>query len=171
MARDASPSPSRTFEPQSYTSLTSGFAQPRKRNVNEPRTTGAGNVPPGSSLGQFSFAPATRTTVVTTTTTTTTNFPPLVLNPPRAVQNLDPKLYPLASSPTPASLRNIKFQLGGQSVIFNEPEDTASALEEVGPPAGETWHRCVNQSFLRRPLTLYIVQGATGGVEGFKRYN
>ncbi|KAL2001464.1 hypothetical protein VTN02DRAFT_1700 [Thermoascus thermophilus] len=130
VARDASPSPSGTFEPQSYTALTSGFAQPRKRIVNELRNSGTGNPPPGTSLGQFSFAPATRTTVVTTTTTTTTNFPPLILNPPRSVHNLDPKQYPLASSPTPASLRNIKFEIGGQSVIFNEPEDTASALEQ-----------------------------------------
>lgn len=141
VARDASPSPSGTFEPQSYTSLTSGFAQPRKRNVNELRNSGTGNPPPGTSLGQFSFAPATRTTVVTTTTTTTTNFPPLILNPPRSVQNLDPKQYPLASSPTPASLRNIKFEIGGQSVIFNEPEDTASALEQVSPPGVEMCRR------------------------------
>jgi hypothetical protein len=86
---------------------------------------------PDGSLGQFSFAPATRTTVVTTTTTTTTSFPPLVIKPPRAANHLDPKLYPLASSPTPASLRNIKFDLGGQPVEFNEPEDAAGAAKEV----------------------------------------
>ncbi|KAE8386891.1 SCF ubiquitin ligase complex subunit cdc4 [Aspergillus alliaceus] len=83
------------------------------------------------SIGQFSFAPATRTTVVTTTTTTTTTFPPLFIKPPRATRELDPKLYPLASSPTPSSLRNVKFEIGGQSVIFNEPEDTASAVNEL----------------------------------------
>lgn len=85
----------------------------------------------GTSLGQFSFAPATRTTVVTTTTTTTTNFPPLVMKPPRATRDLDPKLYPLASTPTPSSLRNIKFEMAGRSVIFKEPEDTLGTLEEV----------------------------------------
>ncbi|BDD55662.1 SCF ubiquitin ligase complex subunit cdc4 [Monascus purpureus] len=89
-----------------------------------------GQLPPSSSLGQFSFAPVTRTTVVTTTTTTTTNFPPLLVKPPRAIKDLDPKLYPLAASSTPESLRNFKFELGGRSVVFNEPEDAAGALKE-----------------------------------------
>ncbi|KAF7594338.1 SCF ubiquitin ligase complex subunit cdc4 [Aspergillus hancockii] len=83
------------------------------------------------SIGQFSFAPATRTTVVTTTTTTTTTFPPLFIKPPRATRELDPKLYPLASSPTPSLLRNIKFEIGDQTVVFNEPEDTAGAVNEL----------------------------------------
>jgi F-box and WD-40 domain protein CDC4 len=83
------------------------------------------------SIGQFSFAPATQTTVVTTTTTTTTTFPPLLIKPPRAIRELDPKLYPLASSPTPSALRNIKFELGGRPVVFSEPDDTAGTLEEV----------------------------------------
>jgi hypothetical protein len=83
------------------------------------------------SIGQLSFAPATRTTVVTTTTTTTTTFPPLFIKPPRAIRELDPKLYPLASSPTPSALRNIKFDLGGKSVVFKEPDDTAATIDEV----------------------------------------
>ncbi|KAL2814838.1 WD40-repeat-containing domain protein [Aspergillus cavernicola] len=83
------------------------------------------------SIGQLSFAPATRTTVVTTTTTTTTTFPPLFIKPPRAVRELDPKLFPLAASPTPSALRNIKFDIGGESVVFNEPDDTAATLEEL----------------------------------------
>ncbi|KAL4958477.1 WD40-repeat-containing domain protein [Aspergillus filifer] len=83
------------------------------------------------SVGQFSFAPATRTTVVTTTTTTTTSFPPLFIKPPRAARELDPKLYPLASSPTPSALKNIKFDLGGKSVVFNEPDDTTATIEKI----------------------------------------
>ncbi|BAE57607.1 unnamed protein product [Aspergillus oryzae RIB40] len=93
--------------------------------------SGLDNVPNTGSVGQFSFAPATRTTVVTTTTTTTTTFPPLFIKPPRATRELDPKLYPLASSPTPSSLRNIKFEIGGHSVVFNEPDDTTSAVNEL----------------------------------------
>ncbi|PWY88406.1 cell division control protein Cdc4 [Aspergillus heteromorphus CBS 117.55] len=92
---------------------------------------GLGSGSPSGSIGQFSFAPATRTTVVTTTTTTTTSFPPVFIRPPRATRDLDPKLYPLASAPTPTSLRNIRFELGGKSVIFNEPEDTTSTLNEL----------------------------------------
>lgn len=100
-------------------------------NMNDPENPAPDTTSSGHSMGQFSFAPATQTTVVTTTTTTTTSFPPLVIKPPRAANDLDPKLYPLASSPTPASLRNIKFDLGGKSVVFNEPEDTAGAVHEV----------------------------------------
>ena len=88
-------------------------------------------LPPDSTVGQFSFAPATQTTVVTTTTTTTTNFPPFVMRPPRCLRNLDPKSYPLASSPTPDSLKEICFTMDGQSVTFREPEDCQGALEQV----------------------------------------
>lgn len=115
----------------SYSSLPSHSSQLRHHTMDDPEKPGFEPPPSDSSLGQFSFAPATRTTVVTTTTTTTTSFPPLVIKPPRAANDLDAKLYPLASSPTPASLRNIKFSLGGKSVIFNEPEDTAGAVNEV----------------------------------------
>lgn len=93
------------------------------------------STPSGSALGQFSFAPATRTTVVTTTTTTTTSFPPLVIKPPHATKHLDAKLYPLASSPTPSALKNLKFDLGGKLVTFNEPEDTSSAVKEASQQA------------------------------------
>ncbi|KAI1966653.1 SCF ubiquitin ligase complex subunit cdc4 [Ophidiomyces ophidiicola] len=87
--------------------------------------------PTEPTLGQFSFAPTTQTTIVTTTTTTTTNFPPLVMRVPRLVDSLDPKEYPLASAPTPASLRDIKFNLNGQSILFHEPSDAASTLAEL----------------------------------------
>ncbi|KAL4821907.1 WD40-repeat-containing domain protein [Aspergillus spinulosporus] len=91
----------------------------------EAQTTASG------SIGQFSFAPATQTTVVTTTTTTTTTFPPLFIKPPRAARELDPKLYPLASSATPSALKNIRFEVGGKSVVFNEADDTTATIEEI----------------------------------------
>ena len=90
-----------------------------------------GQLPSTGSVGQFSFAPATQTTVVTTTTTTTTNFPPLPIKPPRSLKELDPKLYPLAASRTPSSLRNFEFNLGGKSVVFDEPEDPTATVREV----------------------------------------
>lgn len=124
--RDASPIPG----PSDHTSRPNSSKSTRRREVEKHRevTTTVGPTP---SMGQFSFAPATRTTVVTTTTTTTTNFPPLIFNPPRSARELNPKLYPLASYPTPSALRNFKFELDGQSVVFNEPEDTDAALHEV----------------------------------------
>lgn len=90
-----------------------------------------GSVDPDTLLAQFSFAPATQTTVVTTTTTTTTKFPPFLMRPPRRMQELDLKSYPLAAAPTPAHLKNIQFVIGGKQTIFREAEDTTLALEQV----------------------------------------
>lgn len=125
-ATDASLAP---LEPlSSHIPPASRHRQPQKRDMDHgDQTQGS----PSGSFGQFSFAPATQTTVVTTTTTTTTSFPPLMIKPPRAIKNLDPKEYPLAASPTPDLLRNVKFELGGKSVVFNEPEDTTNAVNEV----------------------------------------
>lgn len=120
--------------PSSQISLTSRLRQPRKRDMDDRDHTkmeGRELGPATGSFGQFSFAPATQTTVVTTTTTTTTALPPLIIQPPRATKDLDTKLYPLAASPIPDSLRSIKFELGGKPVIFNEPEDTTNAINEV----------------------------------------
>jgi F-box and WD-40 domain protein CDC4 len=103
-----------------------------KRPLDEVRDSTTHRPTSSSTLGQFSFAPATRTTVVTTTTTTTTNFPPLFVNAPRSTRDLDSKHYPLASTPTPPSLRHFRFDLGGKSVIFNEPEEPTNAIQEVG---------------------------------------
>lgn len=86
---------------------------------------------PHATLGQFSYVPATQTTVVTTTTTTTTSFPPLQLNGPRHLADLDPQLYPLAASATPPMLKKITFDLGGTPVCFEEAENASRALEQV----------------------------------------
>ena len=83
-------------------------------------------------LGQFSFAPATQTTVVTTTTTTTTSFPPLMMNAPTHLYRLDPKLYPLAASPTPQALKKLTFEAGGRQTLFQEAENAGHALQTVG---------------------------------------
>ena len=82
-------------------------------------------------LGQFSFAPATQTTVVTTTTTTTTSFPPFVIKAPHHLYELDPKLYPLASTPTPKSIKRFCCDVGGKATFFHEAENTSDALHGV----------------------------------------
>ena len=82
-------------------------------------------------LGQFSYAPATQTTVVTTTTTTTTNFPPIMMKAPQHLYDLDPKLYPLASSPTPTSIKRLCFDVDGTPTLFQEADDTLETLEKV----------------------------------------
>lgn len=119
-------------KPKTLTRSTHGPSAPRHSNgqTHKPRR---GSVDPSASVGQFSFAPATQTTVVTTTTTTTTKFPPFVMRPPRRTHELDPKHYPLAATPTPASLRNFRFLVDGKATVFREYEDTSIALEEVSP--------------------------------------
>lgn len=109
----------------------SRLISPRPRDMDEHEKDDIGQAPSNSALGQFSFAPTTRTTVVTTTTTTTTAFPPLIFRPPRATKDLDTRQYPLAASPTPAALRNLRFKIGDQSIVFNEPEDTNATATEV----------------------------------------
>ncbi|KAJ5898806.1 hypothetical protein N7495_003550 [Penicillium taxi] len=103
----------------------------RPHQMEDHKTDNFGQSPSNNAFGQFSFAPATRTTVVTTTTTTTTSFPPLIIRPPRAAKDLDTRLYPLAAAPTPASLRNLTFKVGDRSIVFNEPDDSASMAHEM----------------------------------------
>lgn len=86
---------------------------------------------PDDVLGQFSFAPATQTTVVTTTTTTTTSFPPLKIKAPSNLHELDPKLYPLASAPTPQSMKRFCFDVGGKPTVFREADSALETYREV----------------------------------------
>ncbi|KAJ5934990.1 hypothetical protein N7466_004537 [Penicillium verhagenii] len=120
--------------PHSYVTLKpeSRLVPSRRRDMDDHESDDFGQGPSNNALGQFSFAPTTRTTVVTTTTTTTTSFPPLAIKPPRAVRDLDARQYPLAATPTPAALKNITFKIGDKSIVFNEPEDAAAVATEVG---------------------------------------
>ena len=88
---------------------------------------------PDHVLGQFSFVPTTQTTVVTTTTTTTstTSFPPLRIKAPGQSRNPDPKLYPLAATPTPHYLKTLCFDVGGRSAVFQEAEKASDTYKEV----------------------------------------
>ncbi|KIV97550.1 hypothetical protein, variant 1 [Exophiala mesophila] len=97
--------------------------------LNEPSQSSQ-SAHPNALLGQLSFAPATQTTVVTTTTTTTTKFPPFAIPRPRHAHQLDRKNYPLAATPTPPSLRNIHFEIGGKPTVFREAADTTLELEQ-----------------------------------------
>ncbi|OGE55282.1 hypothetical protein PENARI_c004G05417 [Penicillium arizonense] len=133
----ASQIPDSTYADHNLSTLSSHVAHSpdarsaQRYRMDEPERDELAEGPSDAALGQFSFAPATRTTVVTTTTTTTTSFPPLVIKPPRSVKDLDNRQYPLASAPTPASLRNLKFKIGDRSIVFNEPEDTKAAASET----------------------------------------
>lgn len=86
---------------------------------------------PYTTVGQFSYAPTTQTTVVTTTTTTTTTFPPLVMKPPRQLNELDPKEYPLASVPTPSILKRFCFDVNGKPTYFREEDNAEDSIRQV----------------------------------------
>jgi F-box and WD-40 domain protein CDC4 len=75
-----------------------------------------------SSRLQIELAECVETKTVTTTTTTKRAYPPLILGPPRALQSLDAKEYPLASKSTPPGLSSFKYEVGGASVYIVEEE-------------------------------------------------
>ncbi|KAL8671737.1 MAG: hypothetical protein Q9168_003759 [Polycauliona sp. 1 TL-2023] len=116
--------PRQLLEPASAS--TSNPAQ----NVPHKRKRRTASIAPADFLGQMSLAPATQTTVVTTTTTTTTEFPPLVIKAPRNLHHLDPADYPLARLRTPASLRHVQFNIGDQTAILKEADDTIKSVNE-----------------------------------------
>lgn len=86
---------------------------------------------PYATMGQFSFAPATKTTVVTTTYTTTTTFPPLCVNAPGSLSERDPKDYPLAHVQAPESIRKFYFESGGELACFEEANPASGKVQEV----------------------------------------
>jgi F-box and WD-40 domain protein CDC4 len=86
---------------------------------------------PYATMGQFSLAPATKTTIVTTTYTTTTTFPPLCLNAPGSLGGRDPKEYPLAHVQAPDSIRKIYFDAGGELACFEEADAATNKVHEV----------------------------------------
>jgi hypothetical protein len=83
------------------------------------------------SMAQFTFAPTSTRTVVTTTTTTTTTFPPLVFPPPRSLEDLDPRVHPLALADTPEALKSFTFNIDGRPTRFRESDDPGRSLCEV----------------------------------------
>ncbi|KAF1834338.1 WD40 repeat-like protein [Decorospora gaudefroyi] len=85
---------------------------------------------PYATMGQFSFAPATKTTVVTTTYTTTTTFPPLCVNAPRSLSERDAKDYPLAHVQAPESIRKFYFESGGELACFEEASAASDQVQE-----------------------------------------
>ncbi|KAI8603268.1 hypothetical protein EDD21DRAFT_424762 [Dissophora ornata] len=79
----------------------------------------------------FSLAPMTTTTVVTTTTTTSTEYPPLYFRPPPIPAHLDPKIFPLADTPTPPALKKFCFDLNGQPTFFRENQENEQAMGQL----------------------------------------
>lgn len=76
-----------------------------------------------STSATISLPPVTTTTVVTTTTTTSTEYPPLYFRRPMIPDHLDPKIFPLADTPTPPALKKFCFDLNGQPTFFRENQE------------------------------------------------
>ena len=94
-------------------------------------TASSNTMPPShSTVAQLSFGPATQQTVTTVTTTTTVSLPPLVVNPPRDLDERDPKQYPLAFSPTPRYLKRFCADVNGRPVRFLETEDAHETIRK-----------------------------------------
>jgi F-box and WD-40 domain protein CDC4 len=90
-----------------------------------------GVLDPYATMGQFSFAPATKTTVVTTTTTTTTTMPPICVNAAGSLGARDAKDYPLAHVQAPESIRKFYFESGGELACFEEANAASGKVQEV----------------------------------------
>lgn len=100
--------------------------------LNQPPSDNGGDTPQAQhSVGQFSFAPATKTTVVTTTTTTTTAFPPFIMRAPKHLLDRDPERYPLAATPTPRSIKRFRLDIGGQDALFEEANAAEDLMQNV----------------------------------------
>jgi F-box and WD-40 domain protein CDC4 len=69
---------------------------------------------------QIELAECVETKTVTTTTTTKRSYPPLLIQPPRSLESLDAKEYPLALKPTPYELTNFSYEVNGEIVHFRE---------------------------------------------------
>lgn len=85
---------------------------------------------PHATRLQIELAECVETRTVTTTTTTKRTYPPLLVRPPRSLQNLDAKEYPLASRPTPHELTEFSYEVDGEVVRFRE-DDTSLNPSQV----------------------------------------
>ena len=113
-----------------------------------------------AAVGRLSYAPATQTTVVTTTTTTTTSFPPILLKNPKGLLDRDPKLYPLATTPTPSTISKFCMDLGGKPACFEEGDDVHAAVSEVGLISG-MFASC---TMPYQPVVYLLTNGQTSSV-------
>jgi F-box and WD-40 domain protein CDC4 len=75
---------------------------------------------------QVELAECVETKTVTTTTTTKRSYPPLIVRPPRSLDTLDAREYPLALKPTPHELTNFSFEIDGKIVHLCEDAPTST---------------------------------------------
>ena len=151
--------------PAAPRSLVGTASQPQDKTKGPVRSTRPmQDAPQYDTLGQLSFAPATQTTVVVTTTTTTTNFPPFVMRTPSQLHDLDPKLYPLAATPTPQSMKRFCFDIDGKPTFFREAEATGETLQEVKSSNHllQSWLDCGANLWTRNLVVPWLIHSTFG---------
>jgi F-box and WD-40 domain protein CDC4 len=84
--------------------------------------------PQHSTVARMSYGPAIEQTITTVTTTKTVSLEPLVMNPPKDLNERDPKQYPLAFTPTPGYLKRFCVDVHGRPIHFHEEEDAQRAV-------------------------------------------
>ena len=77
---------------------------------------------------QVELAECIETKTVTTTTTTKRSYPPLLVRPPRSLESLDSKEYPLASKPTPKKLVNFSYMVGDELIRLRDASSPNTSL-------------------------------------------
>ncbi|KAF9025616.1 SCF ubiquitin ligase complex subunit cdc4 [Haplosporangium bisporale] len=103
----------------------------KEQDTHKPSSEASSSTPRHPVSTTFALAPMTTTTVVTTTTTTSTEYPPLFFNPPPIPANLDPKIFPLADTPTPPALKKFCFDLNGQPTFFRENQENEQTMGQL----------------------------------------
>jgi F-box and WD-40 domain protein CDC4 len=133
----------------------------------EHTTSSTAMLPPQhSTMGQLSFGPATQQTVTTVTTTTTVSLPPLVMKPPKDLQDRDPKQYPLAFSPTPPSIKRFCLDVNGRPAVFKEsenPDETARRYHELQARIDRS-HGAIRQEEKQDAYETPVRAGSTSNV-------
>ena len=125
------PTPAISRQSSSKQQLFSMKGKQQVQHHHRTRTESTPTVAPHTTVARMTYAPTTQTTVITTTTTTTTTLPQLVMRPPRNLNTLDPKEFPLAAQPTPAPLKRFCFDLNGKQTYFREEDDAESSIRQV----------------------------------------
>lgn len=74
------------------------------------------------------LAECVETKTITTTTTTKRSYPPLLVQPPRPLETLDSKQYPLARKPTPDEIASFSYEVDGETVHFLEDRRHSETL-------------------------------------------
>lgn len=111
-----------------------------------------------TSTLQIEMADCVETKTVTTTTTTKRSYPPLLVRQ-RSLDQLNPKEYPLAMTPTPTELLNISYEIEEDSADL--ADDINVSLESSTLSVWDATNIFIGISATPTTIHEQIDQGAT----------